>query len=195
MALDAQPGETVLDLCAAPGGKSFTIAQMMRNSGSILAFDLYESRLGLIQNGAKRLGIGNIKATVGDACVYDERMPKADRILCDVPCSGFGVIGKKPEIRYKTPQDIDKLPELQYFILSTAAKYLKNGGTLVYSTCTLNPAENGDVCRRFLSEHGDFKEVPVLEGFKSYGGDGFVTLMPHLIYSDGFFIAAMKKCH
>jgi 16S rRNA (cytosine967-C5)-methyltransferase len=192
-ALGAREGETVLDLCSAPGGKAFTIAQMMNNGGRIFAFDIHEKRVRLIKEGAKRLGISNITASVHDASVFSESIPEADRILCDVPCSGLGVICKKPEIRYKTPQDIDKLPDLQYFILSTAAGYLKKGGTLVYSTCSLNPSENGDVCRHFLSEHGDFFEIPVLTEYPKYGGDGFVTLMPHISRCDGFFIAAMKR--
>jgi len=194
MALGACPGETVMDVCAAPGGKSFTIAQEMRGEGFVKAFDLHANRVGLIESGAARLGIGNIRAEVRDAARFDESVEKTDRILCDVPCSGFGVIDKKPEIRYKTPQDIDKLPDLQYLILCVAAKYLKTGGRLVYSTCTLNPAENEDVCERFLNEHPDFKAVPVLKDVPHYGsGQGFVTLMPHVTKSDGFFIAAFTR--
>ena len=192
-ALGARGGETVLDLCSAPGGKAFTLAQIMKNSGRIFAFDIHEKRLGLIRDGAKRLGIENITAAAGDAGIYDETVPLADRILCDVPCSGLGVIGRKPEIRYKTPQDIDKLPELQYFILSAAGRYLKKGGTLVYSTCSLNPAENGEVCRRFLSENSDFYEVSALSEHQRCGRDGFITLLPHISRCDGFFIAVMKK--
>jgi len=193
-ALDAKPGETVLDMCAAPGGKAFTIAQDMQGEGLVRAFDLHAHRVGLIESGAARLGISNIKAEVRDATAFDENVEKADRILCDVPCSGLGVIGKKPEIRYKTPQDIDKLPDLQYVILCTAARYLKPGGRLVYSTCTLNPAENEDVCARFAVKHADFMPAPVLQSISLYRHEsGFATLLPHMTGSDGFFIAAFTK--
>jgi 16S rRNA (cytosine967-C5)-methyltransferase len=111
-------------------------------------------------------------------------------VLCDVPCSGLGILRRKPEIRYKEPADIDKLPELQYFILCNASSYVKKGGLLVYSTCTLNPSENEDVCNRFLKEHPKFKSLPVFPDFPNrYKSSDFLTLMPHRHKSDGFFIA------
>lgn len=182
-ALDPKPSETVLDMCAAPGGKSFTIAEKMKNKGEIYSFDLYEHRLFLINSGAKRLGIDIIKTDERDAsAVYDD-IPKADKILCDVPCSGLGVIRRKPEIKYKDLGFIDKLTDLQYNIIYSSSLYLKKGGRLVYSTCSLNKEENEKVCERFLESHNDFKLI-----------DGYpVTLMPHKDKTDGFFFAVFTK--
>lgn len=182
-ALDPKPCETVLDMCAAPGGKSFTIAEKMQNKGEIYSFDLYEHRLALIESGAKRLGIDIIKAQVRDASAEYDDIPNADKILCDVPCSGLGVIRRKPEIKYKDLGFIDKLTDLQYNIMCSASAYLKKGGRLVYSTCSLNKAENEEVCERFLKLHKDFKLI-----------DGYpVTLMPHTDKTDGFFFAVFTK--
>lgn len=192
-ALDAKPGQTVYDVCAAPGGKSFTVAQYMENSGTLRSFDLYDQRVRLIASGAKRLGIGNLTASVFDASVQDENRVKADRVLCDVPCAGLGVIGKKPEIRYKDSADIDKLEELQYRILCISAAYLKKGGRLVYSTCSLNPKENEKICERFLKEHPTFQTVPILQEVPKRSSGNMVTLMPHLTDSDGFFITAFTE--
>lgn len=191
-ALDIHSGQTVIDVCSAPGGKSFTLAEMMDNSGKIKAFDIYEHRVKLIADGAKRLGLNCIEAQTGDATVFDSRVGKADRVLCDVPCSGLGIIRRKPEIRYKKIKDIDKLPELQYLILCKSISYLKSDGILVYSTCTLNPAENEQVCDRFLRENPDFTSVDVLPEVKRADGRGYLTLMPHINNSDGFFIAAFS---
>lgn len=180
-ALGAMAGETVFDMCAAPGGKSFTMAEMMDNKGVIKAFDLHEHRVELIKDGAARLGIDIIEARVSDAEKYDESLGLADRILCDVPCSGLGIVGRKPEIRYKTATNIDYLPSLQYNILVNSSKYLRAGGTLVYSTCALNPKENEEVVSRFLDEHRDFE----LKTIK--------TVLPHVYDCDGFFYAVLKK--
>lgn len=182
-ALDSKPNETVLDMCAAPGGKSFTIAEKMQNRGAIYSFDLYGHRLSLINSGAERLGIDIINTSVRDASVTYTDIPQADKILCDVPCSGLGVIRRKPEIKYKDLAFIDKLTDLQYNIICSASSYLKKGGRLVYSTCSLNKDENEKVCERFLSSHNDFK---LLNGFP-------VTLMPHKDKTDGFFFAAFTK--
>ena len=146
-ALSPKAGDTVFDMCSSPGGKAFTAAQLMKNKGKILAFDLYPQRVKLCEEGALRLGIDIIEAKVGDACVFLPEYEKAaDKVLCDVPCSGFGIIGRKPEIRYKDIAIIDNLLPVQYNILANAAKYVKSGGTLVYSTCTLSRAENEGVC-------------------------------------------------
>ncbi len=193
-AVDAKPGETVFDLCSAPGGKAFTIAQMMENTGVLRAFDIYQSRVELIKNGASRLGLSNVFSYLSDASIFNENYGLADRVLCDVPCSGLGIIRRKPEIRFKKPSDIDNLPELQYRILCNAVRYLKDGGRLVYSTCTLNPKENSEVCNRFLSEHPEFSAVEVLPCFQRYGNeDKYLTLMPHIHSTDGFFVAAFVK--
>ena len=192
-ALNPQPGETVFDLCSAPGGKAFTAAQKMNGKGIVNAFDIYQSRVELIRNGAKRLCLPNVKPFLSDASVFNENYGTADKVLCDVPCSGLGIIGRKPEIRFKTEDDIKTLPELQFNILCNARRYLKENGRLVYSTCTLNPAENEDVCRRFLNECRDFVSVPVLPGVDGYRQGDFLTLMPHISGTDGFFIAAFEK--
>lgn len=182
-ALDAQAGQTVIDICAAPGGKTFTAAQSMQNSGRIIAFDLHEHRVKLIADGAKRLGIEIIAAKKHDASVLNsDLIGCADRVLCDVPCSGLGTIRRKPEIRYKDLALIDNLPNLQYNILSTASKYLKKGGILVYSTCTLNRAENDAVCDRFLQDFPDFEKT-----------EAYRTLMPHKDGTDGFFFARLRR--
>ena len=180
-AIGAQPGETIFDMCAAPGGKSFTIAEIMQNKGHIIAFDLYPQRVELIEQGAKRLGIDIIDARVGDASQFDENLGLADRVLCDVPCAGLGDIGRKPEIRYKSIKDIEKLPPLQYNILVNSARYLKVYGTLVYSTCSLNPKENEEVVKRFLDAHDDFELVEQH------------TIFPQEEDCDGFFYSVMKK--
>ncbi|MCR4925131.1 MAG: 16S rRNA (cytosine(967)-C(5))-methyltransferase RsmB [Clostridiales bacterium] len=194
MALGAKRGEVVLDLCAAPGGKSFTIAQMMENEGSLLSFDIFEHRVGLIEQGAERLGINIIKASVSDAERFNSDIGMADRVLCDVPCSGLGIIRRKPEIRLKSPEDIDKLPNIQYVILVNASKYVKKGGRLIYSTCTLNKQENEKVCKRFLEENKNFKAVKVLPEVKRFNNDDkFITLLPHINNTDGFFICALER--
>ena len=180
-ALDPQPGETVFDVCAAPGGKSCTLAERMENNGVLKAFDLYESRVGLIRENASRLGLSIVSAEAFDATKYDPSRGLADRILCDVPCSGTGDIGRKPEVRFKDPGLVDNLSPLQYDILNITEQYLKAGGTLVYSTCALDPAENEDVVARFLSEHPDF----VCREQK--------TCFPQDWMSDGFFYAVLEK--
>lgn len=194
MALDAQEGETVFDLCSAPGGKTFTIAESMNNTGVVRAFDVYQSRVELIKSGAERLALDNVYSYLSDASIFNENYGFADRVLCDVPCSGLGIIRRKPEIRFKNRSDIDNLPELQYRILCNATKYLKDGGRLVYSTCTLNPKENSEVCDRFLNEHPEFSAVKILPDLPRYSEDDkYLTLMPHIHSTDGFFVAAFCK--
>ncbi len=180
-ALAPNKNDTVFDMCAAPGGKSFTMAEMMENQGRILSFDLYDHKIKLINDGARRLGVDIINAQIGDAAVYNENLPKADKILCDVPCAGLGVIRRKPEIKYKDFGFVDKLCELQYNILNNASLYLKNKGVIVYSTCSLSKKENEEVCERFLKEHKDFKNC------------GMVTLIPQDKGTDGFFFAKLVR--
>ena len=170
-ALDAKEGDVVLDMCASPGGKSFTLAQ---TGAQIHSFDLYEHRVNLISKTAKRLELDNIIAGVNDALVFNPDMPKADKILCDVPCSGFGIIRRKPEIRYKNLDDIKELFDIQYNILLTSSKYLKNGGRIMYSTCTLNKKENEKVVSEFLKNNSEFELIEQRTTFPSKdGGDGF----------------------
>lgn len=199
VAAEAKPGDVVLDMCAAPGGKSFTLAFIMQNRGLISALELYENRLGLIKEGAKRLGIDIIKAAQNDASQHNDTLEPADVVLCDVPCSGLGVIGRKPEIRYKNPSEFDDLPDLQYAILCEGGGHVKPDGRLVYSTCTLSRAENDEVVLRFLEAHAEFSPVRpaalqslIRDDDVGQGGAG-VTLFPHITHSDGFFIAVMKK--
>ena len=191
-ALGAKSGETVLDMCSAPGGKAFTIAEAMENKGKVLAFDLHESRVNLIKDGSERLGLSIIKAEQNDAAVHSDKIPLADRILCDVPCSGLGVIRRKPEIKYKNYDDFKELPELQLEILKNASKYLKVGGVLIYSTCTVSKAENDLVVDRFLRENPNFQGVPVYEKFPELS-DYKATVIPEYFNSDGFFISKLKR--
>ncbi len=194
-AVEPAPGETVFDLCAAPGGKSFTMAQLMEDRGKIFAFDLHEPRVRLIREGAKRLGITCIQAAAADARAYDPSLGLADRVLCDVPCSGLGVIRRKPEIRRKTPEEIAGLPEIQGRILDNAARYVRPGGVLVYSTCSLNQDENGRMAERFLKNHPDFAPDPLPPVFEKLApaGHNTVTLMPVEGDFDGFYIARFMK--
>lgn len=193
LALDPQAGDTVLDVCAAPGGKTFTIAELMQDQGQVFAYDLHEKRVGLIRQGAEKLSLHCITAQTGDARTTEK--PQADRILCDVPCSGFGVIRRKPEIRYKSLDEAENLPEIQYAILEASAKALKPGGVLVYSTCTVLKRENEDVVRRFLAAHPEYtlekpwQNIPALAAY----GQEMTTLFPQMLGSDGFFIARMRK--
>lgn len=192
-ALGAQKGELVLDVCSAPGGKTFTIAQLMENEGEIVACDLHVKRVGLIKNGAERLGLSIVSARTNDATVFNELMGTFDRILCDVPCSGLGVIRRKPEIRFKDPAEIAALPKIQYKIASTSAKYLAEGGTMIYSTCTLSKEENEQVVKRLIEEDGLVPEK-LPEELQKYSKDGYsVTLMPGEINSDGFYFAKLRK--
>ena len=173
-ALEAKEGDVVLDVCSAPGGKTFTIAEEMMGKGCVYAFDIHEHRVKLIEQGALRLGLNNIIAKVNDAESFSDDIPKADGILCDVPCSGFGIIRRKPEIRYKELDSIKELPELQLRILETSSKYLKEHSRIIYSTCTLNKRENENVVRSFLENHKDFKILKEKTSFPSEsGGDGF----------------------
>lgn len=190
--LDPKSGETVIDVCSAPGGKAFTIAEMMKDSGRILACDLHEKRVGLIKKGAERLGISCIEAAAGDAKVFNGNLPAADRILCDVPCSGFGVIRSKPEIKYTDLKAAERLPEVQYSILSTAARYLKCGGELVYSTCTLSRSENDGVIDRFLAENSGFIPVDIAK-YGNFGEGHKLTLFPGDMDCEGFFISKIRK--
>lgn len=173
-ALNAKSGDTVLDVCSAPGGKAFTIAGDMKNTGELYSYDLYEHRVKLIEESKERLGFTCIKTGINDALKYNPEIPMADKIICDVVCSGFGIIRRKPEIRYKNLDDIKELPKIQLDILSTSSRYLKQGGQMIYSTCTLNKKENEMVVREFLNNNSDFCLINEKTTFPTqYGGDGF----------------------
>lgn len=192
--LNAMPGMTVYDLCAAPGSKSFTIAQWMEDQGEILAFDLHPHRKVLIEEGARRLGIQSIRAEVSDAAKFRKELPKADRVLCDVPCAGLGVIRRKPEIKYKPPESLKGLPELQKAILQNGSRYVKPGGRLLYSTCSLSREENEEVAAWFLEQNPQFAPVPLTEWEKIGRVEGnMATFFPHVTDSDGFFTALFER--
>lgn len=174
--LNPQPGETVFDMCAAPGGKTTHIAQLMKNKGIVYAFDIYDHKTELIKKTAERLGADIIKPFKADACEYNEELvEKADKILADVPCSGFGIMRRKPEIKYThNMKDSAELSKLQYKILDNSSKYLKKGGTLVYSTCTVSKIENEYNIEKFLKEHKNFSLKRQKQLFiEENGGDGF----------------------
>lgn len=192
-ALGAESGESILDACACPGGKSFSVALLMHNKGRIFSCDLHKNKLGLIQSGAKKLGIDIIDTFCRDGRDYDPSWEESfDRVLCDVPCSGLGVIGKKPEIRYKNLRDFEKLPSVQYDILENCSRYVKRGGVLLYSTCTVLKEENDYNIEKFLSEHTDY--VP--EDFcvcNFHSENGKLSLSPDIDGTDGFFICKMRR--
>lgn len=180
--LGAKPGELILDLCACPGAKSFGAAIDMDNTGRVISSDLHENKLSLVRSGAERLGITIIETAARDARVpVDDLLGQADRVICDVPCSGLGVLGKKPDLRYKSLEDAARLPAIQAAILETAARYVKPGGRLVYSTCTILPAENEAVTAPFLAAHPAFAVLDER------------TLLPDTDGCDGFYFCAMVR--
>ena len=192
-AVGAREGETVMDICACPGSKTFGMAMDMNNKGRIYAYDLHEKKLSLITSSAKRLGIDIISVAQQDGRQSVEALVgKADRVLCDVPCSGFGVLSKKPELRYKDPAESRALPDIQLDILENACRYVKSGGTLVYSTCTIFPEENEQNIERFLDRHKEFSLTPFTVGGLSVP-DGMITLLPDAYPTDGFFIAKLTR--
>ena len=193
-------GERNLDLCAAPGGKSFTIAEKMENVGRLVCGDIYEHKMELISQGAKRLGITIIDTIQQDATQYNENYADAyDRVLVDAPCSGLGLMGKKPDIRLKKSGDeIDQLVPIQRQILANGARYVKRGGILVYSTCTLCKKENEKNVEWFLNNHPEFIAENIAEYlpetlWQETAENGYITLLPHKSNTDGFFIAKMRR--
>ena len=191
--LSPAPGDVVVDTCSAPGGKSFAMAILSSDEAEIHSYDLHESKLSLITDTAARLGLKSVCATARDALMPDESLlGRVDKLLCDVPCSGLGVIAKKPDLRYKDISATVDLPPLQLDILTASARYLKPGGELVYSTCTLNKRENSDVVLKFLEQNPDFTTVDFAIGsLKS--DNGMLTLWPHIHNTDGFFISKLRK--
>lgn len=191
-ALGVEKGDKIIDVCACPGGKSFAAA-ILSGNGEVTSFDLHDSKLSLIEDGAKRLGLTHI--TVGQCDAEkprEELLHSFDKVICDVPCSGLGVLGKKPDIRHRDNQSLQNLPELQYSILSSSKDYLKDNGVILYSTCTLNPEENERIVERFLKENKEFSAVDFTVGELNSTG-GMLTLLPHVHGTDGFFIAKLRK--
>lgn len=201
LALQVKEGEQILDACAAPGGKSTHIAELLNNTGKVVSLDLHEHKIQLIEKQASRLGLLNVNAKVLDSRNASEHFPpnSFDKILVDAPCSGFGVIRKKPEIKYtKTEEDILSLTSVQKKILASVADLVKPGGLLVYSTCTIDKQENEEMIKYFLKEHDDFQLDETLkdrmpEKVRQYVENGFVQILPQYFNTDGFFIAALRR--
>jgi len=195
LALDPRPSMRVLDCCAAPGGKSFSCAIQMEGGGEVISCDLHPHKKKLLQAGADRLGLNNITPMTADGKQFRAEWENSfDRVLVDAPCSGLGVIRKKPDIRFKDPALLAGLPEIQRDILDNAARYVRPGGVLVYSTCTLLYRENEGVAQGFLADHPEYKP----EAFHPPGDmgepvDGMLTLWPHRQGTDGFFICKLRK--
>ena len=195
--LELQEGDKVLDLCAAPGGKTTHIAELLGDTGEVLAFDLHENKLSLIEENAKRLGLSNIVCKEMDATKLNhEYISYADKVLIDVPCSGLGIIRKKPEIKWnKTRQQLRDLIEIQRDIMENAWQYLKPNGIMIYSTCTLNKEENEENIKWFLDKHKDAEIEKIYIGNNNnfiYNSDKSLTILPN-DSMDGFFISKIKK--
>jgi len=194
-------GSRVLDVCAAPGGKSLLAADILKGTGSVLARDISEDKVRLINENIQRLGLENIRAEVFDAEVFDSASEgRYDTVIADLPCSGWGVIGRKPDIKYSASREKEEqLAELQYRILENACRYVRPGGTLIYSTCTVSEAENEGNAERFLAGHPDFSPVslnPLLpEELRCESAEkGYLQILPDDI-KDGFFIARFANGH
>ena len=182
--LDPRPVEMVLDACSAPGGKTTYLAELMENKGKIKAWDIHEHRTKLVEQNANRLGINIIETQVKDATQYDKNLDeKFDKILLDVPCLGIGVIKRKPDIKWqRKPEDIEEITLIQRKILEYCSKYLKKGGTLVYSTCSILKEENEEIVIKFLSENKQFE----------IDGENMVNILPNK-EKDGFFICKIYR--
>ncbi|WP_058829812.1 MULTISPECIES: 16S rRNA (cytosine(967)-C(5))-methyltransferase RsmB [Paenibacillus] len=200
-AVAPEPGMTVLDCCAAPGGKTAHMAELMKDRGRIVANDLHAHKHQLIREQANRLGLDAVETVTGDALDLKERYAPAsfDRILLDAPCSGFGVIRRKPDLRWsKTAEDVRDITQLQHELLDSVAGLLKLGGILVYSTCTIEPDENEGQLARFLSEHPEY-ELAKDHSFPDVNHEmdgiqkGSVQLLPQHFHSDGFYIARLRR--
>lgn len=201
--LNPESGMNVVDACAAPGGKTTHIAELMKNKGRVLAFDLHPKKVKLIEEQAERLGITMIKADALDARKLATKFEteQFDRILVDAPCSGLGVIRRKPELKWqKDREDLERFPDVQLRILQEAARLLKKGGRLVYSTCTIRREENEEVVEAFLKkEEGFERDIEAVEHFPEVvrerlgAEEAQVTILPHYFGTDGFYLAAMKR--
>lgn len=192
-----RPGMRVLDVCAAPGGKSFSAAMDLDNRGELISCDVQEKKVELIRRGARRLGITILSAQVRNGREFNPEWEQSfDAVLTDVPCSGLGIIRKKPDIRFKDPEPLENLPAVQGAILANASRYVKPGGVLLYSTCTVLRRENQAVVEAFLHNNPDFAPEPLhLGGPVGECPEGWVTLWPHLHGTDGFFLARLRRKH
>ena len=193
--LDAKPGMRVLDLCAAPGGKTAFIADFMNNEGEIIALDRFESRLKILQKNLERLKVNNVKTIAVDGLEYEEEN-LFDRVLVDAPCSGLGTLTKKPDLKWKKGLgDIRKIVNMQYELLVKGAFLLKPGGFLVYSTCTIEPEENFEIVKKFLTENSEFTLVNVESEFDAslIDANGCIQTFPHVHGIDGSFGAKIQR--
>ena len=193
-------GDSVIDVCAAPGGKSLHMAEKLNGSGHVEARDLTEYKVSLIQENIERTGLSNVEAVQQDALIFDETsVGKADIVLADLPCSGLGVLAKKTDLKYKaTKEGADSLAKLQREMLKNVQAYVKDEGKLVYSTCTINPAENMDNVHWFLNQYPEFELIDIHGSLceelqKDVKENGCIQLLPGVHQSDGFFLACMKK--
>ena len=186
-------GQVAVDVCAAPGGKSFALAVLSGDKAKIHSFDISEAKLPLISEGAERLGLASIEPEAYDATENRaELVGRCNTVICDVPCSGLGVLAKKPDLRYKDLSGLSALTELQAKIIRSASNYLAPGGIMLYSTCTLNPEENTGIVSAFLREHADFEAVDFKILDETSVGGAF-TFLPHKHGTDGFFVAKLRK--
>ena len=194
--LDPSPGEAVLDLCAAPGGKTTHLAELMGDQGRILAIDVNPGRRGIVAETAQRLGCASITVTEGNACTFGlGGMEKFDRVLLDAPCTGTAVFSKRPDMKWRREEsDISRLAALQWEMLENAARLTKPGGTLVYSTCSLEPEENSDLVREFLHEHPVFL-LECDERFAEFQVDFGYVIPPHRMHGTGAFAAKLRCVH
>lgn len=197
---DPKPGETILDMCSAPGGKTAHMAELMGNKGLILARDIYEYKLKLVEENCIRLGIGIVRTELHNAMDMDpDSFERFDKVLLDAPCSGLGVMRRKTDLRWqKEPEDLKKLVSLQKGMLKTASNYVKPGGKLLYSTCTINKEENIDAVRDFLRNNDQFRLESLADRIPENllcesAYEGYLELYPNIHKTDGFFIANMRK--
>jgi 16S rRNA (cytosine967-C5)-methyltransferase len=192
--LDPKPGDRVLDLCSAPGGKTAFIGELMKNIGEVVAIDRYENRLNLVKTTCQRHGIGNAHFIVADSATL--QTTPADKVLVDVPCSGLGVLCKKPDAKWKRePEDLENLVRIQKDILENSAQLVKPGGVLVYSTCTTEPEENMLMVQTFLSNHPEFvvESAQPFVNAELVHADGYVETFPHKHGMDGSFAIRLRK--
>lgn len=188
------PGQRVLDVCAAPGGKSFGAAFQMQDEGEIVSCDVHEKKLSRIREGAARLGLHSIRTETADGREFRPEWEQSfDTVLVDAPCSGLGIIRKKPDVRYKKPDELFAMPVIQQAILSNACRYVKPGGVLVYSTCTVLPEENEQVTDAFLAEHPEFTQEHFTLPEPVGETEGQLTLWPFRHDTDGFYICRMRR--
>ena len=194
--MNPKENSLVLDVCSAPGGKTTHMATLMNNTGQVVSRDIYDHKLKLIKAASKRLGLTNVDVEEFDGMKLDrESIGKFDYVLADVPCSGLGIIRRKPEIKYKEKEEFRQLPPIQKKILENASKYVKVGGTLIYSTCTIQDSENIDVVNEFLQKNKNFELVPIKEVNVDLENQekGYMKIYPNVHNMDGFFISKLIR--